>query len=520
MKQQPSGINLAHEIAQRLASTVNVSGWHPVRLSNQAEPRLALAEVERWKTNPEAFMRDVLGVKNVWEGQVEIMQALAANRKVVVRSGHALGKDFIGARLILWFLLTHAPSIVIATGPTSRQVEKVVWGELEDAYFHAKRQLPGRLLSKELVIDEYRRWYAIGFTTKDVRKQPGRLQGYHQNNILVLFTEAQAIDQPIWDQAESLMTAPNPKWLAIGNPLVNFGPFFEASQPNSGWFPVRLNCEDSPNVRENRIVIPGLCSREWVEMMAAKYRRNSATFISKVGGEFPPTATGSFISADWITWASHHGIESAKTGPKIVGVDVAGHGRDKTVVAIREGMRMTELRKFETAEEKNTAALADYLIGLLTKEGVSRICLDVTGVGTGVYDTLIDRGYGTRVSPVNFGGKPTDDAIGDLKNRDKFSDMATQMYHGMARLLEQRQVGLLFDPDLHMQLVSRRMHTRADGRLKLEAKDDYKMRGYDSPDEADATVLCFSGIEPHDVPKASWVEVDEDDGGVAGLWAR
>jgi len=149
------------------------------------------------------------------------------------------GKDFIAARLILWFLFTHTPSIVIATGPTARQVNEIVWGELTQAYLNAVFPLGGRLLSNKLEVDEKRRWYSMGFTTKDAAKGGvGKFQGFHQESVMVVMTEAQAIEKPIWDQAESLRTAGKFRMLVIGNPLVAYGEFYSGS-PYLGDFGVR-----------------------------------------------------------------------------------------------------------------------------------------------------------------------------------------------------------------------------------------------------------------------------------------
>ena len=98
--------------------------------------------------------------------------------------------------------------------------------------------------------------------------------------------------------------------------------------------------------------------------------------------------------------------------------------------------------------------------------------------------------------------------------------MATQMYARFAKLLENHQAAIPNDPDLHMQLVSRKIFDGKDGKKILESKQDYKARGFDSPDEADATVMCYSDVELKNEIEDSFVEVDESQGGYANLWAR
>lgn len=517
------------------------SDWTPARLSLATDRDQQFADWDRYKSSPKSFLTEVLGSTQSWEGEDQIMRAIVDHNQIGVHSGHALGKDYVSARLILWFLYTHMPSIVIATASSDRQVDKVIWGELEEGYHHALRPLPGRLLTKELIVDEKQRWYAMGFTTKDVNKTQGKFQGFHSQNVLIIFSEAQAIERSIWDQAESLMTAGNAKWIAIGNPLVNFGPFYEACQPGSGWFAINLDCEKSPNVIQRREVIPGLCSAEWVDRMAERHGKTSSIYRSKVKGLFPNKSTESFIDSRWVEWAVNQGSASVKpNGVLIAGVDIGGTGVDKTVITIRDGLRIIEMRKY-TQEEiiiwkdgtwasehrgldpRSTMELADILITLFL-DGVHRVYLDIGGVGTGVYDRLVQQGRKNQVVPVNFGARPLDaeddEAQDEFSNRERYADMVTQMYARYAKLLENRQTSMPNDPDLHMQLVNRKMFARSDGKKKLESKDDYKGRGFDSPDEADSVVLCYCDVELKADIDETWVSVDEQDGGHAGLWER
>ena len=54
------------------------------------------------------------------------------------------------------------------------------------------------------------------------------------------------------------------------------------------------------------------------------------------------------------------------------------------------------------------------------------------------------------------------------------------------------------------QLATRQYFTDLKGKLILEKKDDYIKRGHDSPDRADAIVMCF------------WDDVDADANIVSG----
>ena len=465
-------------------------------------------------------MSKVLGCDKLWKGQHEILEALAKHDRISVASGHSLGKDYISARIIPWFLITNpGDCIVVATAPSDRQVENVIWGELRVAYENAPYKLGGRLLNKKLVMDERMKWYAIGFTTKDVQRSPGKFQGFHARAVLVLFSEAQAIERTIWDQAESLMTAGKVKWLCIGNPLVNFGAFYETFRPNSGWKNIRLDCEENPNYLEGREVVPGLASRAWVEGMAKKHGRDSVTYKSKVKGIFPPMSEGAFISAEWVEWATTTGLEAIPpAGEDVIGVDIAsgeGEAPDKTIIARRKGMRLTGLKKYEKATIPETV---DNIVAEFGT-GVQKCYLDVGGLGIGAYQLLMLKpNLKGKIIPINFGGRPDDLEVDGVNHRDRYDDMATQIYHHVANLLEFRRMSLVYDPELALGLTTRKVNRRPGGKLQLESKKKYKARGYESPDEADAVAMCFCNSTAFVLPPAPMAETHEDEGGVGDMW--
>lgn len=481
------------------------------------------ALIDKLQKDPYYFLTEFLGVTRIWDDQREygdqmkIIQAVAKHQRVAVPSGHAEGKDWLGSRLMLWFLYSFMPSIVISTAASDRQISKVIWGELAEAFHGAKRTFQGRFISKQIIVDDKQKWYAMGFATKDVHNAPGKFQGFHQKYVFILFSESQAIERTIWEQAESLMTGAFVRWVAIGNPLINYGAFYEACQPGSGWEVVRLDCENSPNVREGKEVIPGMCSKEWVDGMADKYGKTHPTYLSKVKGLFPPKSVDAFIETGWVEWANTVGLDQIKTtGGKVAGVDVAASGNDKTVIAIRDGMKVIDLRKHE---KQSTMVTVGQLVGLL-QEGMLKVYVDATGVGTGVCDRLIELGYQDRVVPVNFGARAEDatETQAGLKNSDKYANMGTFMYANLASLLERKLIAFAYDENTSMQLLNRRMIDLSNGKKRLESKDDFKERGFDSPDEADALALCFSNAKgPNYMPKPM-IQVDEDDTGISDIF--
>ena len=71
----------------------------------------------RLQTNPVEFVTEILGVIP-WGKQVEILEAVRDHPRTAVRSCHGAGKSFIAGQVILWFLYSFCPSIVLSTAPT------------------------------------------------------------------------------------------------------------------------------------------------------------------------------------------------------------------------------------------------------------------------------------------------------------------------------------------------------------------------------------------------------------------
>src|SRR3954447_7519419 len=76
--------------------------------------------------DPVGFFREVLGWEP-WSKQGEIARAVVEHRHVFVKKCPASGGTALMARLALWFLFSHSPSIVLTTAPTDRQVQQLLW---------------------------------------------------------------------------------------------------------------------------------------------------------------------------------------------------------------------------------------------------------------------------------------------------------------------------------------------------------------------------------------------------------
>lgn len=118
------------------------------------------------------------------------------------------------------------------------------------------------------------------------------------------------------------------------------------------------------------------------------------------------------------------------------------------------------------------------------------IKIDDTGVGGGVTDEMLKRGY--NILAVNFGSRSTDP--------DKYPNKISEMWFYLASIIE--QIKIINDKDLLRELTTREWQMDNKGRRGVESKEQYKKRGYRSPDLADALILAFYNEPPK--PKVSY----------------
>src|SRR5690242_15394371 len=100
----------------------------PEILSEKARRRDELRR--SFPTDPVGYAEKVLEV-TPWEAQKEAARAiLQYPHRVLVKSGHNIGKSFLAAWLINWHFDSFQPGVTISTAPTHRDVCDILWKEV------------------------------------------------------------------------------------------------------------------------------------------------------------------------------------------------------------------------------------------------------------------------------------------------------------------------------------------------------------------------------------------------------
>lgn len=443
------------------------------------------------------FCRDVLGVEP-WEKQIEIGQAVEANERVSVAACYASGKTFIAACLVLYWLFTRRPAIVVTTAPTGRQVKGLLWREIRKLYKRCSKALKGRLLQAKLEFADD--WQGFGFSTAG----DNQASGFHESeNVFFIIDEAAGVSQESFEDFDGITATPNSRMLLIGNPICTDGPFYDSHMDpriSEDYVKISISALDTPNYKAKKVVVKGLCEYSWVERRRRLWGTSSPLWRVRVLGQFVTIAHDQIVPAAWIKlahqrWRELGGWEAAQMaeGRRVMGLDVAGGGRDETVAYIRVGRWIWRIGR---TSEGNHDTLFRWVLDLVAQWGIEVIYIDATMISKGLADRL-DAVAGEN----EFGEKGE---LGDCEviriysnegpdEPEHYADRATEICFCARRALDpENPEAVALDPEdeeLAKELPARRWAFDAKNRVKGESKSDLRKRRVGSPDCGDAATL-------------------------------
>lgn len=491
--------------------------------------------MDSWRDDWNRFARDVLGSKLDKQMQ-EVLSSCQYNPRTSVASGTARGKDFLAANAAVCFMYLTPRwnrkkelienTKVALTAPTDRQVKNIMMPEISRLYNRAKQrgvQLPGRLNAYD-IRTPFDEWFLTGFKADEHNHEAW--SGFHAVNTMFVVTEASGVVDDTFNAIEGNLQG-NSRILLVFNPNNTVG-YAAKSQKNERWHRFRLNSLDAPNVLEKKNIIPGQVDYEWVidkinnwctpiakediieEMddfeFEGKWYRPEDLFRVKVLGKFPKVGEDVLIPQQWIEiaqerWAANNGRAS---GDRILGVDVAGMGRDCTVFCYREGDYVHYFRKHNsggTADHMRVAGdVFNYLRGF--PDAVSII--DTIGEGAGVYSRLKEKAMQThgdtikdeqviscKYSSAAVTGKRD---LTDVTGEYKFANMRAYLFWAVRDWLNPKNnTGAMLPPgDSFIEEATEiRWFFQSNGKIIIEPKEDIAKRLGRSTDEFDALANTF-----------------------------
>lgn len=490
-----------------------------------------------WCSDWNIFVKEVLKA-NLDKEQQAIITSVQHNPMTAVASGTARGKDFVAACAGLCFMYL-TPRFdangrlikntkVAMTAPTGRQVKNIMSPEIRRLFRNAQ-VLPGRTVADDIRTD-YEEWFLTGFKASDDDTEAW--SGFHAVNTMFIVTEATGISKKVFNAIEGNLQG-NSRILIVFNPNITTG--YAANAMKSERFAkFRLNSLNAENVVKKADIIPGQVNYEWVKDKVQNwcspiqqsdfndgegdftfenglYRPNDL-FRVKVLGMFPKVSEDVLIPYEWIElanerWRKLKEIGFTPTCKKRLGVDVAGMGRDESVLCHRYGDYVSHFDRHQSAGKADHMHVAGMVAKELQDKGVHAF-IDTIGEGAGVYSRLQELGYKGAVSAKN-----SESATGhtDETGVYTFANMRAYLYWCVRDWLNPKNghdAALPPNDKLMEEATNTHWKFQSNGSIIIEPKDDIKKRIGRSPDDFDTVANTFypyqgvSNIKESDILKS------------------
>lgn len=473
-----------------------------------------------WQEDWNRFVRDVLKARLDHEQQ-DIISSVQFNPMTAVASGTARGKDYVSACACLCFMyltprfganniLTKNTKVAM-TAPTARQVKNIMTPEVR-RLFRAAQILPGRLVSDD-IRTEYEEWYLTGFKAGDDNTEAW--SGFHAYNTMFAVTEASGISETTFNAIEGNLQG-NSRLLIVFNPNVTTG-YAARAMKSDRFTKFRLSSLNAENVVKKKLIIPGQVDYEWVKDKVFNwcspigktdfnegegdfhweggiYRPNDL-FRVKVLGMFPKVSEDVLIPYEWIEIANNRWREMQLEGftPKKslrLGVDVAGMGRDDSVLCSRYGNYVSSFEAHQSAGTADHMHVAGMALAHLRENG-SKAYVDTIGEGAGVFSRLQELGLRSVYSC-----KFSENARGltDVTGQYEFANMRAYCYWAVRDWLNPKNNFLPALPPcdkLLEEATETHWKFQSNGSIIIEPKDKIKERIKRSPDYFDSLANTF-----------------------------
>lgn len=432
------------------------------------EPGTPLEDME----GPDEWQIQIL--KDIGE-QLKKGKDLQTAIQEAVASGHGIGKSALISWLIHFAISTHENTRGVVTANTEGQLRTKTWPELSKWHnmFIAKdlfTYTATAIFSSDKDYEKTWRIDAIPWS----KNSPESFAGLHNqgNRILVLFDEASAIDDVIWEVTEGALTDANTEiiWCAFGNPTRNSGRFRECFRKyRKFWNTYQI---DSRTVKiSNKAKI-----NEWLEA----YGEDSDFFKVRVRGVFPSASDLQFISTEIADKAQKqvYKLGQFEHLPVIIGVDPAWTGSDSLEIVMRQGYYMKSLASIPKNDDD--WRMAQLIAQFEDEYKADAVFIDM-GYGTGIYS--IGKQLGRKWRLIEFGGKSNDPV---------YLNMRAYMWGQMKEWLREGGSIPPNDQALYDDIVGPEAIIDKNGHIQLESKKDMKDRGLPSPNKGDALALTFA----------------------------
>ncbi len=514
----------------------------------RAAARVGSKEPSGYPTDPVGYANYVLGVRLTPDQERILRHLLIPPCRVDVPSGNDTGKTFVAAVAVCWWFDSFNPGVAYSTAPRYEHVVNVLWGQIR--LLRQRAGLPSAFIGPRAPeMYESPDHFAVGITAS----RGESFQGRHIGRKLFVFDEATGLP-PLY--FETLRTMFDPEagdaCLIIYNPTDTTSRAYQedlAAQESEElvWHRFRLSALNHPNVladlKGERRPIPQAVNlrmvnewvRDWCEPVAAdeqratdvewppgsgRWHRPGAVFQARALGLWPDTGSGVWSDALWAACLDRPQPAFPLDQLPQIGCDTAtGKGEDYHAIHGRWGSVSVAHSTSNTMDPARIAAklkeacreLAD-LANRHRDRGSQPIDpqevpikIDDDGTGNAVGSFLMADGY--TVHLIGAGTSATKPDSYPRKRDELWFEVADRARSGGVYVGSLDRATLR---RLKQQLMAPAWELDAQGRRKVEPKDETKEKIGRSPDDADAFLLAYFEAPTSLVPTVIEPERRED----------
>jgi len=485
-----------------------------------------------YREDPEGFIREVLG-EILTPDMVELINAVRDNQVTIAKSGNAVGKTFIAARLAIWWLLCFTDcQIYTCAAPPEGNLRRLLWGEI-GSLIEKHPALFENIETKTLHVSKSAISFLTGVSIPSsgtASQKEARFSGKHSPALFFIADEADGIPDEVYKGIESCMSGGHARLLCMFNPRAEMGHIYRLEREGRAKV-VELNALKHPNVLTGENRIPGAVTRDvtvrrinqWCRLLTAKeqpdtccfqlpafltgtvatdqagrtfpplqagwYKIMEPAFSYMVLGQYPAQASTQLISREWIDrartrwdlYVAEHGEIPPIGTSAIMGQDVGEFGTDANVSCFRYGGYVERLVSWSGVDTIITGnrATEEY-----KARGVRFCNVDATGVGAGVAPHM--KGLGCRANAVKVAASPSERTdLGEFKN------LRSQLWWSCREWLRTDQGAMLPPDELLLEELAIPTYDAHTGKVEVMQKNTMRELLKRSPDRADALCLTF-----------------------------